>query len=72
LQGQREAILNFLRIRFYLQTEANDTLAKRLEQIQSVAALKTLVVAAAEAETLANFIERLDEVAPLATDEKDR
>ena len=72
LQGQREAILNFLRIRFYLQTEANDTLAKRLEQIQSVAALQTLVVAAAEAETLANFIERLDEVAPLATDEKDR
>jgi predicted transposase/invertase (TIGR01784 family) len=72
LQGQREAILNFLRIRFYLQAETNDALTQRLAQIQSVIALQTLVVAAAEAETLANFIERLDEVAPLATDEKDR
>ena len=68
LQGQREAILNFLRIRFYLQAETNDALTERLAQIQSVIALQTLVVAAAEAETLANFIERLDEVAPLAAD----
>ncbi len=66
LQGQREAILHFLRIRFYLQREAEAELAERLAQIESSGNLQDLVIVAAQAESLVDFIERLDEVAPLA------
>jgi len=65
LQGQRQAILHFLRVRFYLQQAAEAELADRLAPIVSAADLQALVVAAAEAEKLADFMARLDEIAPL-------
>jgi predicted transposase YdaD len=64
LQGRREDILHLLRTRFYLQAEAEAELTDRLAQIASAAVLQTLLIAAAQAESLAAFAERLDQEAP--------
>ena len=64
LRGRREAILHLLRVRFYLSEEPETELAERLEQVTVPAELQQLVIAAAQAEQLADFIERLDEIAP--------
>ncbi len=64
LQGRREDILHLLRTRFYLQAEAEAELTDRLAQIESAAVLQTLLIAAAQAESLAAFVKRLDQEAP--------
>ena len=67
LQGRREDILQLLRIRFYLPEAIETELADRLAQTESAKALQTLLIAAAQAERLPDFIEQLDEIAPLST-----
>ncbi len=64
LQGRREDILHLLRTRFYLQPETETELTDRLAQIESAAVLQTLLIAAAQAESLAAFVKRLDQEAP--------
>lgn len=64
LQGRREDILHLLRTRFYLRAEVETELTDRLAQIASAAVLQTLLIAAAQAESLASFIKRLDQEVP--------
>ena len=64
-QGQRQAILHLLEVRFYLPQAVEAELADRLAPIVSAADLQTLLIAAAEAEKLADFTAHLDEIAPL-------
>jgi predicted transposase YdaD len=64
LQGRREDILHLLRTRFYLQPETVTELTDRLAQIESAAVLQTLLIVAAQAESLAAFVKRLDQEAP--------
>ena len=59
-QGRREAILHLLRARFYLPAEVETELSERLAHIESGAVLQTLIITAAQAESLAAFTERLD------------
>jgi predicted transposase YdaD len=64
LQGRREDILHLLRTRFYLQAEVEAELTERLAQIESAAVLQSLVIAAAQVESLAAFAEQLNQEAP--------
>ncbi len=64
LQDRREDILHLLRTRFYLQAEVEVELTGRLAQIETAVVLQTLLIVAAQAESLAAFAERLDQEAP--------
>ncbi len=61
LKGQRKTILNFLRARFEFSTETEMALAEKLEQVETDEILQSLVIAAAQAESLAAFNQVLDE-----------
>jgi hypothetical protein len=50
-----------------LQAEVEAELRDRLRQIESAVVLQTLVIAASQVESLADFIERLDQEAPLSS-----
>ena len=71
LQGRREDILHFLRLRFYLPQQAADELADRLGEVTSPTELQTLLTAAVQAEQLPDFIAQLDEIAPLLPKSRD-
>jgi len=60
LEGQREAILHFLRARFDLSMAAADEVGKRLRAIENPALLRSLAEEAARAETLQAFLAALD------------
>lgn len=60
LEGQREAILHLLRARFDLTTTAADEVGRQLRAIEDQGLLRALVVAAAQAQSLKDFLATLN------------
>jgi len=60
LEGQREAILHLLQARFDLSTATVDEVGRQLCTVEDADLLRTLVVAAAQSESLEAFLDALD------------
>ncbi|RLC72894.1 MAG: hypothetical protein DRI52_02780, partial [Chloroflexi bacterium] len=62
VRATRESVLNFLSARFDFPYAVGRAIEERLETIDDEAALRELVTAAARAENVAQFRDRLDEI----------